>query len=44
LTPLIKGLKELPNWAHGKSLKDFDKINTSEKFKKVAHITVVGAV
>lgn len=42
-TPNIPGLNEYKNWAHAKSLTDFDKINSSEKFKKATHITVVGA-
>ena len=42
-TPAIQGLKEFPNWAHAKSLQDFDKINESEQFKNAKHITIVGA-
>ena len=42
-TPPIPGLKEYSNWAHAKSLTDFDKINSSENFKKAEHVTIVGA-
>lgn len=41
--PRIPGLENFSNWAHAKSLTDFDRINTSEAFKNSDHITVVGA-
>lgn len=42
-TPTIQGLQEFPNWAHAKSLTDFDRINKSKAFKAAEHITIVGA-
>lgn len=42
-TPPIPGLNTYKNWAHAKTLTDFEKINDSEAFKNAEHITVVGA-
>lgn len=42
-TPNIPGLGEFKNWAHAKSLTDFDRIHKSTTFKKAEHITIVGA-
>ena len=42
-TPSIKGLNTYTNWAHAKSLDDFDRIIKSENFQNAKHVTVVGA-
>ncbi|OIQ30325.1 MAG: hypothetical protein BM564_02850 [Bacteroidetes bacterium MedPE-SWsnd-G2] len=42
-TPPIPGLNTYKNWAHAKTLTDFEKIIDSEAFKTAEHITVVGA-
>ncbi|MGB0837324.1 MAG: FAD-dependent oxidoreductase [Flavobacteriaceae bacterium] len=42
-TPDIKGLKENPNWAHAKSLEDYDRIIKSEAFQKAKRVSIIGA-
>ena len=42
-TPSIDGLSTYPNWAHAKSLEDYDRIVQSEAFQNAKRVTIIGA-
>lgn len=43
VVPPIKGLANSDNWAHAKTLEDFDKIVKSEAVVHSNHVTIIGA-
>ncbi|WP_258100916.1 FAD-dependent oxidoreductase [Marinoscillum pacificum] len=43
ILPHIEGIEEYNNWAHAKTLEDFDKIMKQDVVAKSDHITIIGA-
>ena len=43
ILPHIEGIENYSNWAHAKTLEDFDKIMKQDVVAKSDHITIIGA-